>query len=92
MFNLTIYEAMAKLKFNGGERAWAEENAEALLKSFGELDMIDAKNAEPLVTVLELTNIFRDDVAVKFMTRDELLSNAPEQYGGYFQVPKTLND
>ena len=92
MFDLSEYEAMAKLKFNDDERIWAEKCAEKLIKSFGDLDMIDTKNTEPLVAVLELTNIFRDDVAVKFMTRDELLSNAPEQYGGYYQVPKTLND
>jgi Asp-tRNA(Asn)/Glu-tRNA(Gln) amidotransferase C subunit len=29
-------------------------------------------------------------MAVKAITRDELLSDAPEQYDGYFQIPRTV--
>jgi Asp-tRNA(Asn)/Glu-tRNA(Gln) amidotransferase C subunit len=32
----------------------------------------------------------REDIAVKTISRDELLESAPEQYGGYFQVPRTV--
>ena len=52
--------------------------------------VIDTAGAEPLVTVLNVQNILREDVVKKIVTRDELLSGAPEEYGGYFQVPKTL--
>jgi hypothetical protein len=48
------------------------------------------EGGEPLVTVLNVQNDFREDIAVKFMPREELLSNAPEQYDGYFQVPRTI--
>jgi aspartyl/glutamyl-tRNA(Asn/Gln) amidotransferase C subunit len=40
--------------------------------------------------VLNLQNVLREDAAKKLLSREELLSNAPEQYDGYFQVPGTL--
>lgn len=90
MMNLKEYEAMAKLELNGAEREWASGCAAMLTESFKELEKIDAKGAEPLVSVLDLQNVLREDISSQLVTREELLSNAPEQYDGYFQVPKTL--
>jgi aspartyl/glutamyl-tRNA(Asn/Gln) amidotransferase C subunit len=42
------------------------------------------------VTVLDLQNVLREDIPSKTVTRDELMKNAPAEYDGYFQVPKTL--
>ena len=87
---ISNYETMAKLNLNEDERLWISDQMEMLKNSFKALDSIDASKAEPLVTVLNIRNVVRDDTAKKFISRDELLSNAPEQYNGYFQVPKTL--
>ena len=43
-----------------------------------------------LISVLNESNILREDIPRKFTTREELLSYAPEQSDGYFQVPKLL--
>jgi aspartyl-tRNA(Asn)/glutamyl-tRNA(Gln) amidotransferase subunit C len=85
------YEAMVKLNLPEDERQWVTERAEKLLDSFSVLENIDTEGVEPLVTVLDTQNALRGDVAVKAITREELLSNAPEQYDGYFQVPRTLD-
>jgi len=90
MIDTKIYEAMAKLNLPETERQWVKDRAEKLMDSFSALENIDTTNTEPLVTVLNIQNVMRDDIAKKFITREELLSNAPEQYDGYFQVPKTL--
>ena len=84
------YEAMAKLQLSEDERRQAFQIADKLAESLTAMDAIDTGGAEPLVTVLDVQNVLREDVAVKMMSRDELLSNAPEQYNGYFQVPKTV--
>ena len=90
MKNIKEYEAMAKLDLPETERQKLSGRVEELLNSFSALERIDTAGTRPLVTVLDIQNIMRNDVAGKFVTREELLSNAPEQYDGYFQVPKTL--
>ena len=50
----------------------------------------DLSGVPPLVSVLDLNNVLREDVASKAFSREEILSNAPEQYDGYFQVPAAI--
>ena len=64
--------------------------ADELLDGFNALAGIDTDGVEPLVTVLDLQNVLREDVGTKMISREELLANAPMQCDGYFQVPKTL--
>ena len=85
------YEATAKLSLPEAERKEITRRAAKKCESFSLLENIDTSGTEPLVTVLDLKNILRDDVVKKIITREELLSNAPEQYDGYFQVPRTLD-
>lgn len=91
MQNMEYYEAMAKLNLPEAERQWVSDCADRLIDSFRALEGIDTDQVEPLVTVLDIQNVLRDDLAAKMLTREELLENAPEQYDGYFQVPRTLD-
>ena len=91
MFEIKSYESMAKLSLNESERATISKYSEKLLKSFDELEHISVETVEPLVTVLNANNILREDISMKFLTREELMSNAPEQSDGYFQVPRTID-
>jgi len=91
MIDMKSFESMAKVCLKEDERVWVTNCADMLVKSFDELEKIDTNNVEPLITVLDIKNILREDIATKFMSREELLSNAPEQYDGYFQVPKTID-
>ena len=84
------YEAMAKLTLPDSEREWVCNAAAMLEKSFSILQSIDTENVMPLVTVLDMKNVIREDVACKLLSREEILKNSPEQSGGYFKVPKTI--
>jgi len=88
--NTKPYEAMAKLDLLENEREWISARADMLVESFTALGSINTDGVEPLVTVLDIQNILREDICVRTVTREELLANAPERYDGYFQVPKTL--
>jgi aspartyl-tRNA(Asn)/glutamyl-tRNA(Gln) amidotransferase subunit C len=90
MIDISQFEAMVKLDLPEDERRSVAERAEKLLQGFSRIESIDTEGVEPLITVLGTHSILRDDTARKSITRDELLSNAPEQYDGYFQVPKTI--
>lgn len=91
MINIEDYEAMAKLSLPEAERSLIRDRAQALTESFAELERVNTDGVAPLVTVLDIKNVLREDVAVKIITRDELMSNAPEHEDGYFHVPRTLD-
>jgi aspartyl-tRNA(Asn)/glutamyl-tRNA(Gln) amidotransferase subunit C len=88
---LVKYEAMEKLCLTTEEREFALGAINVLEKSFQKLSAFDAKDASPLTNVVELENVLRDDISKKTISRDELLSNAPDEFFGYFQVPKALD-
>lgn len=90
MKDIRELEGLAKIELTEEERLKLQKAGGALLASFEALGSIDTRGVEPLVSVLNLTNVLREDVAAKMISREELLSNAPEQYDGYFQAPKTL--
>jgi len=91
MVNIKEFEAMAKLNLPDDEREIISAKAAMLEESFGALAAVDADDAQPLVTVLDIQNVLRRDVSVKPFTREEILRNAPERHDEYFQAPKTLD-
>jgi len=91
MIDVKKYEAMAKLNLSETESQIISARAEKLIDRYSTLESIDTSNVKPLVTVLDIQNVLRDDIVKKAITREELLSNAPEQYNGYFRVPKTID-
>ena len=84
------YEAMAKIDLPEAERDWILSEANRLEERFSALDSFDTAEIEPLVTVLNLQSVLRDDKNSKAFPREEVLAGAPEQTDGYFQVPRTL--
>ena len=85
-----MYEPMAKLSLDAESRAVANDIIARLEDEFSKMEKVDAEGVEPLVTVLDLRNVLREDVSAQIVSRDTLLENAPEEYDGYFQVPKTI--
>lgn len=90
MENIKAYEAMSKLKLPEEERRQISAWGAMLMADFDAFASIDTSGTEPLYTVLDVKNVLREDISVKMLPREELLENAPMQYNGYFQVPKTL--
>ena len=87
----TDYESMAMLDLSDVERVRLMERFEEVTSGFAALDAFDTSDVEPLVSVLDFHSVLREDVAKKFISRDELLKNAPDQHDGYFQVPAAID-
>ena len=85
------YESMAMLDLSDDERLRLKERFDEIAGGFSALDAYDVDGVKPLISVLDLNNIMREDVFVKSILREELLSNAPEQHDGYFQVPAAID-
>ena len=85
------YEGMAMLELSESERERLEARFDDIVGGFSALDSFDTDGVEPLVTVLDLHNVLREDVSAKFVSREVLLENAPESSDGYFQVPAAID-
>jgi len=90
MENLKDYEAMAKLELTENEREKISADAKQLFEGFDKLLQIDTENVQPLLSVLDIKNILREDKSIKIFTREELLKNAMTENDGYFQAPKIM--
>ncbi len=54
------------------------------------LSEIDTENVEPMVHVMPMTNVLRDDVRSQPFTRESLLEGAPERSEDSWQVPRLV--
>jgi len=91
MKSFTGYENMVMLDLSESKRLRLSERFEEIVAGFSELDAFDVSGVEPLVSVLDLHSILREDISSKSLSRDELLKNAPVQNDGYFEVPAAID-
>ena len=84
------YETMAMLDLSQSERAELEARFDEITKGFSVLDTYNTDVVLPLASVLDVHTVLREDVSVKTFSRDELLTNTPEQHDGFFQVPAAI--
>ena len=66
------------------------EKLEKVVDLFNELNSVDTENIKPTYHVLDLVNVFREDVAQEAMDREEVLKNSKETEAGQFKVPTIL--
>lgn len=62
----------------------------AVLENFEQLQTVDTKGIEPLVTPTDLSVRLRDDIAVKTENPEAFLVNAPARSGNLFKVPPVV--
>ena len=58
-----------------------------MLEHFADIDAIDLSDIEPMTQPYPLSNVFREDVVVTGLDREEVLANAPAAEDGRFRVP-----
>ncbi len=80
----------AKLELSGEERERAKKDMGRMLDYIDKLGELDTEGVEPMTHVFPVQNVFREDIVTNSDTREQLLSNAPEQKDGMFVVPKTV--
>jgi|ERR1700722_2813269 len=54
------------------------------------LNEVDTQNVEPMAHAIELRDVFREDVPVPSLPREDALANAPKTDGRCFVVPAIL--
>ncbi|TVM18664.1 Asp-tRNA(Asn)/Glu-tRNA(Gln) amidotransferase GatCAB subunit C [Oceanidesulfovibrio indonesiensis] len=51
---------------------------------------VDVTGVDPLYSPVEHETVFREDVAKRRATREQILSNAPQDDGAFYIVPKIV--
>lgn len=79
---------LSRLELSSEEIADYTKQLSAILQHFEELNQLDTKGIEPLVTPTPIESYMQED-AVK-QTAQELLSNAPDKSGNLYKVPPVV--
>jgi aspartyl-tRNA(Asn)/glutamyl-tRNA(Gln) amidotransferase subunit C len=58
-----------------------------MLEHFADIDALDLSDIEPMTQPYPLSNVFREDVVVTGLDREEVLATAPAAEDGRFRVP-----
>lgn len=84
--------ALARLSFTDEEKVMLMEQLNDILLYMEQLNRLDTTGVEPLSHVIELSNVFRDDVVRPSYPQEEILKNAPARTESFFKVPKVIGD
>lgn len=82
---------LAKLSFSEDEKAKFTDQFNEILTFMEKLNELDTSNVEPLSHVIELQNVFREDVVRPSLITGEALKNAPAKTDRFFKVPKVID-
>lgn len=63
----------------------------SILDYIEQLKELDTSDVEPMMHVLEVSNVLRDDVVQPSLDREEVFKNAPKTDGEHFLVPRILD-
>ena len=64
----------------------------AILEYVEKMNELDTADVEPLAHCLPISNVFRDDCVRESLGTEKTLANAPQRDGGFFKVPKILDE
>ena len=63
---------------------------DAMSKKEAELSDIDTDSVEPMIYVMPMTNVLRDDKRSQPFSREDLLKGAPQSTEDSWQVPRLV--
>jgi len=81
---------LSKLSFEANEKDEIKEDLQKMLNFIDDLKKVDVEGVEPLIHMTAEINRLREDKPEAPLKVEEVLQNAPEKNGDFFQVPKVV--
>lgn len=81
---------LGRLELTDEEKEKYTSQLNELLEHFEKLNELNTENIEPTFHVLQMKNVFREDVLQPSLERENSLMNAPHKTEKYFKVPKVI--
>jgi aspartyl-tRNA(Asn)/glutamyl-tRNA(Gln) amidotransferase subunit C len=78
---------LARLDLSQDEIDTTTSQLASMLDHFADIDALDLDGVEPMTQPYHLSHVFREDVAVECLDRDDVLAEAPDAVDGRFRVP-----
>lgn len=83
---------LARLQITEAEKEVFSKQLSDILTFMEKLKTLNTQEVEPTATVLQQTNVFREDKSRASLPVEKALANAPESEAGHFRVPKILEE
>ena len=81
---------LARLAITEEEAEKLTNDLDAIISFAEELNELDTENVEPTSHVLDMKNIFREDVSKPGLPVEEVLKNAQDHENGQIKVPAII--
>ncbi len=81
---------LARLYITDEEAKLYGEQLSKVLGQFEQISKVSTEGIEPLVTPTDIESFWREDVAKKELSAEEIVANAPEKTGNLFTVPPVV--
>lgn len=81
---------LARLDFPDEELSLYTKKAQAILEYVEQLNELDTSKIEPMSHAIEVKGKLREDKIIKLENTEEIISNAPERHGRFYQVPRII--
>jgi len=88
--DVTYVANLARLEFSNDEITALADQLSAVLDYAQTLSVLDTSEVKATEHVLELKNVFREDVVKPCLTNEQALANAPDSEAGCFKVPRVM--
>jgi aspartyl-tRNA(Asn)/glutamyl-tRNA(Gln) amidotransferase subunit C len=82
---------LARLEFDGDEKEKMIQDLNRMLDFVEKLNEMPTEGLEPLIYLTDETNVLREDEAIKTISHEEALQNAPQRDSDYFKTPKVID-
>lgn len=79
---------LARLELTEEEKELYTKQLGDVLKYVDQMNEVDTSDVKPMSHAIDFVNVMRDDKVVYEQTKDELMTNAPDEENGFFKVPK----
>ncbi|HEY4653950.1 MAG TPA: Asp-tRNA(Asn)/Glu-tRNA(Gln) amidotransferase subunit GatC [Cyclobacteriaceae bacterium] len=81
---------LARLEFDEKDAEKMMADMTAIVEWVEKLKEVDTTGIEPLTTMSNELNVFREDEIKPHLSHDHALQNAPKKDDDYFRVPKVI--
>jgi aspartyl-tRNA(Asn)/glutamyl-tRNA(Gln) amidotransferase subunit C len=83
---------LARLAITEEEAEKFTKQLDAIITFAEQLNELDTENVEPTYHVLDMKNVFREDIKQAGLPREEVLKNAPDHQDGQIKVPAIMGE
>ena len=79
---------LARLELTEEEKEKYAGQLGDVLKYVEQMNEVDTSNVVPMAHAIDFVNVMREDTVKYEQTKEQLMSNAPDEEDGFFKVPK----